>query len=214
MRLKILYHTGATLTRLISKLVFRIRIRGNEHIPRKGGFILASNHISWYDPPIVGSWCGREVYFFAKRELFKNKLFGAIIRRTNAFPVKRGAVDREALAMAHKVVADGFGLVFFPEGTRSMKDGFLDPKPGVGLLATDSECMIVPCYIHGSNRLKDVFLGRDKMSVRYGPPIPQKWVKSIPKDKGGYQRIADEIMKRIASLKAEDYPSVSQRARG
>ncbi|MBI5266227.1 MAG: 1-acyl-sn-glycerol-3-phosphate acyltransferase [candidate division Zixibacteria bacterium] len=212
MRLKILYHTGATLTRLISKLVFRIRIRGKEHIPRKGGFILASNHISWYDPPIVGSWCGREVYFFAKRELFKNKFFGWLISRTNAFPVKRGAVDREALQMAHKVVADGFGLVFFPEGTRSMKEGFLDPKPGVGLLATDSECMIVPCYIHGSNRLKKVLLGRDRMSVRYGKAISAEWVKSIPKDKAGYQTIAAEIMNRIAALKEIDYPDRSARA--
>jgi 1-acyl-sn-glycerol-3-phosphate acyltransferase len=151
--------------------------------------------------------------FFAKRELFKNKLFGAIISRTNAFPVKRGAVDREALQTAHTIIANGFGLVFFPEGTRSLKEGFLDPKPGVGLLATDSECLIVPCYIHGSNRLKKVFWDHDVMSVRYGPPIPADWVKSIPKDKAGYQQVAEEIMRRIALLKSEDYPSVSNRPR-
>ena len=214
MRLKILYHAGATLTRIITKLVFRIRVYGREHVPKTGGFILASNHISWYDPPIVGSWCGREVYFFAKRELFKNKFFGWLISRTNAFPVKRGTIDREALAMAQKVIADGFGLVFFPEGTRSMKEGFLDPKPGVGLLSTDAECQIVPCYVHGSNRLKNVFRGRDRMTVKYGEPIPAEWVKSITKEKSGYQTVAEEIMRRIALLKSEDYPAVSRRARG
>ena len=210
MRIKIIYYAGWTVTRLITKLVFRIRVRGQEHIPKRGGFILASNHISWYDPPIVGSWSTREMYFFAKKELFKNKVFGSLIRRANAFPVKRGTIDREALDTSRKLISDGFGLLFFPEGTRSLKDGFLDPKPGVGLLAADAACPVVPCYLHGSNKLSDVFWGRDRMSIRIGEPLSPEWIASIPKDKEGYQRIAAEIMERIARLKRLDFPVSSE----
>jgi 1-acyl-sn-glycerol-3-phosphate acyltransferase len=132
---KLLYYTGWTLTRVISKLIFRIRVSGREHFPSEGGFILATNHISWYDPLLVGSWSPRQVYFFAKQELFRSKVFGFIIRRTNALPVRRGTIDRTALDMSTEVIERGFGLTIFPEGTRSKFDGFLPPKPGVGMLS-------------------------------------------------------------------------------
>jgi 1-acyl-sn-glycerol-3-phosphate acyltransferase len=201
--MKIAYYTGWTITRLVSKLVFRIRIYGREHIPNEGGFILASNHVSYYDPPLVGSWSTRQMYFLAKKELFKNPIFGNIIRRTNALPVKRGAIDREGLKLCVNVIKSGYGLVVFPEGTRSRTQDFLDPKPGVGLLAKTVSCPIVPAYVHGPNRLKEVFWGKDRMVIVYGPPIPQDWVASVAKGRDGYLTISAEVMKRIAALKAE-----------
>jgi 1-acyl-sn-glycerol-3-phosphate acyltransferase len=199
--MKILYHTGRTLTRVFSKFVFRIRVSGQGNIPRSGGFILASNHISWYDPPVVGSWAPREFYFFAKRELFKNKLFGNILSRVNALPVKRGAVDRAAIEASLDVMRRGYGLTFFPEGTRSKIDEFLDPKPGIGLLALQARCPIVPCYVHGTNKLKACFWGRDRMRVVYGEPFDERWLDSFPENKGGYQMIANAIMQRIGELR-------------
>jgi 1-acyl-sn-glycerol-3-phosphate acyltransferase len=201
--MKILYYLGWSATRIISKLVFRIRVTGREHFPTKGGFILATNHISNYDPLLVGSWTARQVYFFAKQELFKNKLFGWVIRQTNALPVKRGAIDRQALEMSLDVISKGYGLTIFPEGTRSKIDGFLAPKPGVGMLAVRAGCPIVPGYLHGSNKLKDCFWGRERMSMRYGEPFPAEWVKAMELEKDGYQRIADAVMERIAQLKAQ-----------
>ena len=100
MKIKILYYTGWLLTRLITRLVFRIRVNGQENFPVKGGFILATNHVSYYDPLLAGSWTSRQVYFFAKQELFKNKLFGTMIRRSNALPVRRGTIDRHALDLS------------------------------------------------------------------------------------------------------------------
>jgi 1-acyl-sn-glycerol-3-phosphate acyltransferase len=203
---KPLYYAGAYLTRLITWLVFRIKIRGQEHIPKTGGFILASNHRSWYDPPMVGGWATRQMYFFAKQELFKNRFFGWLITQTNAFPVRRGTIDRAALEMCRTIVNRGDGLVFFPEGTRAIDREFLDPKPGIGLLATELQCPIVPCYLHGSNKLKDVFWGRDKLSIRYGEPITPEWIATVPKDKVGYQITAEEVMRRIRGLRDEDLP--------
>jgi 1-acyl-sn-glycerol-3-phosphate acyltransferase len=199
--MKVLYYTGWSLTRLISKLVFRIRVTGQEHFPKTGGFILATNHISWYDPPLVGSWAPREVYFLAKQELFANKLLGGIIRRTNALPVKRGTFDRAALELSEKVIRDGAGLTIFPEGTRSKKEGFLDPKPGVGLLAVRVKCPIVPGYVHGSNRLTDCLLGRDRMRITYGEPFPAEWAASFEADKESYEEIARQVMARIGELR-------------
>ncbi len=201
MRLKLLYWTGYSLTRLISWPLFRPRISGREHIPTVGGFILASNHISYYDPPLVGSWQRRELYFFAKKELFRNRLFGAVIRATNSLPVSRGAVDRQALKLAIDVVKTGFGLTMFPEGTRSHTDQFLPPRPGIGIIATRAGCPIVPTYIHGSNKLRECFWGRDKMSITYGEPLTAEWVLSLGTGKEAYQQIAAKVMERIAELR-------------
>ena len=201
MRLKLLYWTGYSLTRLISWPLFRPRISGREHIPTVGGFILASNHISYYDPPLVGGWQRRELYFFAKKELFRNRLFGAVIRVANALPVSRGAVDRQALKLAIDVVKAGFGLTMFPEGTRSRTDQFLPPRPGIGIIAARAGCPIVPTYIHGSNKLRECLWGRDKMSITYGEPLTAEWVLSLGTGKEAYKQIAAKVMERIAELR-------------
>jgi len=201
--MKILYYTGWTFTRVISKLIFRIRTYGQEHFPAEGGFILATNHISNFDPPLVGSWAPRQCYFMAKRELFRNPLFGEIIRRTNAMPVSRGGVDREAIRTAVKVIQDGYGLVMFPEGTRSKTGEFLSPKAGLGMIARRAGCPILPGYLQGSDRLADSFWGRRPMRLLYGEMFPADWVKAQSADKEGYQLISRTVMDRIGELREQ-----------
>ncbi|MBU0982381.1 MAG: 1-acyl-sn-glycerol-3-phosphate acyltransferase [candidate division Zixibacteria bacterium] len=208
MKIKILYRLGWSLTRLLSKVVFRIRVSGSDRIPKDGPVILASNHISWYDPPLVGSWMWRETHFFAKSGLFEHPLFGAIIRRTNALPVKRGTIDREALKLAYEALRKPSGLVIFPEGTRSRSGEFRAPKLGVGMIARKIGCPIVPIYIHGANRLKDCFWGRQRLSITYGEPISVDYVNSVSSGRPGYQEIADTVMARIAALKEDVIGSV------
>jgi 1-acyl-sn-glycerol-3-phosphate acyltransferase len=199
--LKLTYYAGYTITRCLSWLLFRPLITGRENLPRTGGFIVASNHVSYYDPPLVGSWQRRQMYFFAKKELFRNRLFGAIIRSTNAIPVSRGAVDRKAIKLAVDAVRRGYGLVVFPEGTRSRTDRFLPAKAGVGILAHHADCPIVPAYVHGANRLSDCFWRRTRLSIIYGEPLPVEWVRSFSADKGGYQAMAERVMERIGRLR-------------
>lgn len=200
--MKILYYTGWTLIRLISKIVFRIKVYGCENIPKEGGFIVASNHISYYDPPLVGSWNSRQIYFMAKKELFEYPIFGNIIRRTNALPVKRGVIDRNALEEVSKVINNGYGITIFPEGTRSKNGQFLPPKPGIGMIARQAECAILPAYINGSNRLWDCFIGRARMSITYGQVITSDEIKAFSQDKEGYHQIAQAVMERIKAIKA------------
>jgi 1-acyl-sn-glycerol-3-phosphate acyltransferase len=208
--MKILYWIGRTTTHVLGKLLFGIRITGTEHIPREGGFILASNHISYYDPPLVGSYIPRELFFFAKKELFKSRLFGAVLRRVNALPVRRGQMDREALKMSVAIINSKYGLTVFPEGTRSKTKEFLPPKPGIGLLATQAACPIVPAYIHGANRLKDCFRRRIRLSIDYGEPITAEWIASLPTEKNSYLTIAAEVMARIAALKEQRLTRTAQ----
>lgn len=200
--MKILYCCGWLVGRIGGKLVFRIRVTGREHIPKTGGFILASNHISYYDPLLLGSWSTRQMYFFAKAELFRNRLFGAIIRRTNAIPVKRGTIDRAAVDRALDAISRGFGLLVFPEGTRSKTGEFLDPKAGLGMLAIRAKCPIVPAYIHGADRLKACFWGRDRLSITYGQPFGIEWLSRFPESKAGYESLSREVMGRISELKS------------
>ncbi|MCI0406433.1 MAG: (d)CMP kinase [candidate division Zixibacteria bacterium] len=188
--------------RNLSRILWRLSREGIENIPREGGVIIASNHISWYDPPFVSVSCPREVHFMAKRELFSIPVLGLVIRNLNAFPVSRGKYDRQALEAAIEVLKKGEALIVFPEGTRSRKKGeFLPPKAGIGVLAREGQVPIVPTYISGSDELPKVFFSFGRVRVIFGKPIPKEWVKSLPEGKPGYQQIAEEVMRKIGELK-------------
>lgn len=196
----LIYYFVWVFTRIVTKLFFRIRINGMENLPRKGGFILATNHISYYDPPLVGSWCSRPLHYLAKKELFK-PMIGWVLRGVGALPVRRGTVDRAALDKCDAVINEGRGLLIFPEGTRSKRDSFLPPKPGLGMIALRAGCPIIPGYIHGSNRLRDCLLGRARMSITYGPPLVASELLAFESNKVGYLALAQLVMDRIQDLK-------------
>lgn len=189
--------------RLLSRLVFRFKILGNENIPKKGPFILACNHISYIDPPFAGCNIRRLVHFMAKKELFKNWFLGRIITITKTHPISRGIFDRGALETAIQVLKSGDGLVIFPEGTRARKGDFLPARPGIGMVAIQAGVMVVPTYIHGTNRLSDSFWGRFKPGIIYGQPIGIDEITAMKQDKESYRRLADNIMSRIKLLKTE-----------
>ncbi len=199
--MKPLYAIGWSLSALITRIVFRMKIVNKNKIPRSGPFILASNHISLVDPPFLGSAVKRPMYFIAKRELFTGRLFGTILRRVNAIPVNRRGFDKKAIESAMTGLTSDEGMVIFPEGTRSRTDDFLKPHPGVGLLARNADVPIVPAYIHGTNRLRACFWGKEKMAVVFGDPIDAGHVAAFPKDKDGYRALADTVMERIRALK-------------
>ncbi|MBN1213457.1 MAG: 1-acyl-sn-glycerol-3-phosphate acyltransferase [candidate division Zixibacteria bacterium] len=198
-----LFYFGYQLSKNLTRFLYRPIILGQENFPADGGFILASNHISNFDPPIVGSWCPREVYFLAKKELFPNKLAAAFFRKINAIPVKRGAIDRTAIEQCIRKINEGYGMTIFPEGTR-YKNGLLHPpKPGIGIIANRTRCPIIPAYIHGTNRLKECLTGRVKMLIAYGKPLAADWAASFPPEKESYIKIAEQIMNKIAALRDE-----------
>jgi 1-acyl-sn-glycerol-3-phosphate acyltransferase len=180
-------------------------VRGREHVPRTGGLIVASNHISFWDPPLVGTAAVRELHFLAKEELFRNPIFGALIRAYNAIPIRRGVVDMRGLSKAMEVLREGGALIMFPEGSR-MRDGRLHrARPGVGMLAVATDARILPCSITGSDRPGDWPTRRTRLRVAFGPARTWRELAgedaSLEPGRELYQSIGDGVMREIAVLR-------------
>ncbi|HEX9916537.1 MAG TPA: lysophospholipid acyltransferase family protein [candidate division Zixibacteria bacterium] len=186
---------------MIVKVLRGFRVEGKENVPEKGGAIIASNHKSYVDPPVVTAAISRELYFLAKRELFGNKVFGWFISSLNAVPISRDKIDRKGLKGAIEILNQGNLLLVFPEGTRSRKDDFLEPKLGVGKLALEAGVPIVPTLVSNTRHfLKNIFTGR-KVTVNFGEPLNLNYLQGFTEDKQGYQKIANEVMSRIKNLR-------------
>jgi len=160
-----LYPFARSVVAGILKSTYRIKVEGLEHFPKDGGVLLCTNHISNFDPPVVGVTAPRKVLFMAKDELFKVPVLKQLLNNFGTFPVKRGGGDREALRAGLKVLKDGNVLGLFPEGTRS-KDGKLGKgQPGAGFFALRSTAAVVPCAIIGP------YKSFCTLRVVYGKPI-------------------------------------------
>ncbi len=187
-----LYSILKVILPFMFRIFYRSEVHGQENVPKKGGVIVASNHISLWDPPYLGAFCPRKVSFMAKKELFENKIFSALITDLGAFPVNRGTADRTAIKTALTVLKEGGCLGIFPEGTRS-KDGKLgEPEQGIGLLAYKANVPIVPVAITGTNQ-KGLF---PKFTIRFGKPI----VLPEEKDKQLMASLPNTIMAEIKKL--------------
>jgi len=156
-----LYPFGRALCNGLLFPVYQYKVIGKENVPSEGGVLLCSNHISNFDPPTVGIAAPRQVHFMAKEELFSAPILGKILPHVNAFPVKRGMSDREALRKALAILKEGKVLGLFPEGTRSKTGELGEGLAGAGFFALRSDAHIVPCAIIGPykpfRRLKVVF---------------------------------------------------------
>lgn len=191
--------------RFIFYVFFRTRVYGRENIPREGAVILAANHASNADPPLMASLIERPVSYMAKIELFENPIFGGIIRRCHAFPVKRGASDRGAIKTAVQVLKEGRILGLFPEGTRSKTGALQKPEAGVALIAAMTGAPVVPVAILNSHRIFANGGILPALRIMYGPPIA---FHGDRKSKESLDAFSDELMAHIAAMK-EDLQRIS-----
>ena len=210
------YSAAWFLARSALGALSRWEVRGREHVPRDGGVLIASNHVSFWDPPLVGAALTREMYFLAKEELFATPLLGPLIRSVNSIPIRRGVADLSGLARAITVVKEGGALLVFPEGSR-MRDGELHPaRPGVGMMAVHADAPIVPCCITGSGRPSRWLTWRDRVRIWFGPARHWKDLAGPESDlthgRALYQRVGDAVMREIAALRSGQLNSVSRGA--
>lgn len=179
----------------VLKPIYRFEVIGKENFPAEGGVLLCSNHIDNLDPPVVGINAPRPVYFMAKEELFNVPVLGKILPDLNAFPVKRGMSDREALRKGLGILKEGNVLGLFPEGTRSKTGQLGKGLAGAGFFALRSEAHVVPCAIIGP------YKAFSKLKVVYGKPID---MKELRERKASAEETTELIMSEIRKL-IEDY---------
>src|SRR5205823_6089098 len=148
------------------KIFWRLEIKGAENIPSEGAVLIASNHLSNADPPLIGSSIKRPIHYFAKEELFHIPILGWLIAQVNAFPVKRLEHDVRAFKKAYSLLKSGEALLLFPEGTRSKTGELGKAKPGVGMLACKTQAPVIPAAIANSNRLSKL----KPLKVHFGKP--------------------------------------------
>jgi 1-acyl-sn-glycerol-3-phosphate acyltransferase len=184
----------------VVKFVFRHRATGVENVPSVGGFVLAANHWSNFDPwPLAMPFFPRRFFrFMAKAELFRFPL-GSIIRAGGAFKVRRGEQDEEAIATAIALVREGQAIVMFPEGTRRRK-GIRKKhearwRTGAARIALEARVPLVPAGIAGTERLARL----GPLRVAYGAPIQVDDLADLPR--GEAARIAtDRLAAAVSAL--------------
>ncbi len=198
-----LYAILRLLAAAFARLLFRIEVRGAEHVPRTGPAMIVANHSSLLDPPIVAAAASRPLHFLAKAELFSIPLLGRLIRAVNARPVRREGSDARALREALRILEAGQALLVFPEGTRGPEGVLREGKAGAGMLAVLSGASVVPAYIEGTGRALP--RGRTlpslaKVRVSFGPPVSFGKVEGAHR-KERYQGASAGMMAAIARLK-------------
>lgn len=193
----------------IHSMWFRGDVAGTEHFPLDGPFLIASNHASHLDPPLVGSQVPRQMRFFARKTLWNNRLLAWWMNQVETIPVERDSGDIGAIKRVLQALAENRAVVLFPEGTRSLDGRLQKPKPGVGLMACKTGVPVVPCRIYGSFEAfgKGSALPRfgSPVSVVFGPPISAAEYDDPAAGKARYELAAQRIMDRIAALPAPTY---------
>jgi glycerol-3-phosphate dehydrogenase (NAD(P)+) len=188
----VLYRVLRTLLLPSFLVYFRLQRIGREHLPRSGPLLLASNHRSFLDPFVIGVMVRRPVYYMAKRELFEKRWQAWLLNALGAFPVDRGAGDREAMETARAILERGDCVVVFPEGTRVGGGPPGESRRGVGRLALETGAAVAPIAVIGTENVRRGWRIRPrKVRIRAGRPL------LFPTTKRSSPTLAGAVTERI-----------------
>lgn len=201
--MKTTYWIGHTIFRAAAKAFFRYQVVGRDKLVQDGSVLIASNHESFLDPPLVGIAYSDSVYYLARKTLFRGPC-AWLYPRWNAIPVDQDAPDMSSLKKIVRILRSGEQVVVFPEGARTL-DGKLQPgEAGVGLIAVKSQATIQPVRIFGAREALPRGSGRLKfhpITVVVGTPFELTDAERKVKGREGYQAISDRIMREIAKIR-------------
>src|SRR5688572_12552556 len=203
------YFVGWSAFRLLYRFYFRWRVFNAERVPLTGPVILASNHASFLDPPLVGATLDRDISYLARESLFRFPLVGALLRSWNSVPVDRDGGGAAGLrAILDRLLAGG-GIILFPEGTRTSDGKLLPARSGLGLVVIKSTAPVVPVRVFGTFEAygRHLRIPRPyRVMVKFGEPMDFAALRGEAKActkarlKEIYQQVYDEIMAEIAKL--------------
>jgi 1-acyl-sn-glycerol-3-phosphate acyltransferase len=199
----ILYGLLWLLARVVAKVCFRYRVEGR--IPRSGGVLVAANHASYLDIPLLGCGMRRRAWYLGRSDLFPVPILNDILQSLGWIPLRLGRLDREAFGKAIALIQAGHVVVIFPEGGRTQDGHLRQPKAGIGVIVSQTGCPVVPAYIKGTfdalptgarwPRLRQV-------TVRFGSPLAfdSGGRKEKAESKQFYQEVSRTVIEEIAAL--------------
>ncbi len=201
------FRPGAAASGLLLRLIGKPTVEGLANVPRRGPFILVSNHLSLADPPILGWACGyrsgRLIYFMAKEEVRHWPLLGWLAAQSGVFFVRRGEGDRASQRLALQLLAANRPIALFPEGTRSRTGVIGEGRPGAALLAQRSGAPLLPVAVSGTERLfpgRSRIPHRTRVTVRIGTPFVLPHQPTGRLDRAELAGGSERIMREIAAL--------------
>lgn len=180
---------------ILFKVFFRLEVKGVRNIPRAKAVIVASNHMSNFDPVVVGSAFPRNLRYMAKEELFRNKLFGALLRLVGAFPLKRDLTDVGSMKECLRHLREGRSVLVFPQGTRSVHP-LSAVHRGVGFIAAKSNLPVIPTRVFGTETILPrhaAFFKGGGLKVVFGRPLAFE-------SNDDYRNFSRRVMEEIFNL--------------
>ena len=200
--MKPLYRFCRGMAASAARVGFQYRAFGQEKIIEDGPAIMAANHQSYLDPPLVGITCKNELYFLARKSLFDIPFLGPLIYRVNALPVDLSKGDVSALRTIINLLKAGNRTVIFPEGTRSLNGQIQQARPGIGMIVARTLAPVVPMRIFGSFEAwpKGGKIKAHPITVVVGKPIRFTKEDFPASDREVYQKVSEQILAAIAAI--------------
>lgn len=194
------YRLGRSILWVFTHLVCRCRVSGRKNIPLSGPLLIVANHLSWYDPLLLGVVFPRRLWFFTKEEVFRWPVVGLMCRLTGQIPVRRGAGDRAAIEKALAYLREGKAVLIFPEGTVERKEQMIAARTGAAMLALRTGAPILPVAFIGTRRiLRSLHAWFPRVEVRIGEPFVPALPEGLAR-KTELKIITQEIMECIAEM--------------
>jgi 1-acyl-sn-glycerol-3-phosphate acyltransferase len=201
------YQTCYHLAHFLARSFFDYRVKYAERVIHNRGCIIAMNHQSYLDPPLVAISTTREIHFLARKTLLDLPMIGRILPHLNVVPVDQSRADMSALKSVIKLVLAGHSALIFPEGTRSRDGEFLPSLPGIGLVIAKTLAPVVPMRVFGAN-IAFPRGGRPRLfspiTVVVGEPIHFTKEETTGDKREVYQRLSDTVMERIQRIDQPD----------
>ena len=207
--MNVVYRISSTSMRHLFSILYRTTWHGLGHIPRSGPLIVASNHVSFFDPPLVGCSAPRDFSYLARATLMGNPVSAWLLPRLNVVGVDReGGKDAKAVRHVLQSLKAEKAMVIFPEGTRSKDGNLQEAKAGIGLLACRSAVPVLPVRVFGAfdvySRHHKVPRARGRMQIVYGKPLQPADFDPGKKADERYQKAIDRILHAIGNLEVPE----------
>jgi len=190
-----------SLSKAIAKTFFNYRVIGEENMIEEGPCIIAANHCSNLDPPLVGIACQRAIHYLGKKSLLNWPVLGPIFPELNVIPVDQKNADRSALMGAIRVVKNGGAVLIFPEGSRSCDGKLQEAQPGIGLIVAKTGAPVVPVRIKGSfEALPRTGRLPHCVSLTVAVGTPCFFSDADGSDRESYQKISNKVLNSVSVL--------------